>query len=98
MTDMPRITLLPVGNPDRRALDDLAHDLSEGFLAPMERNETHDICFPPVGFARTDASHLFLEPGALEAVIDYAAQWSQRYLAPRSAAPTPAVETWRRGA
>jgi hypothetical protein len=24
MTDMPRITLLPVGNPDRRALDDLA--------------------------------------------------------------------------
>ena len=28
MTDMPRITLLPVGNPDRRALDDLARDLS----------------------------------------------------------------------
>ena len=27
MTDMPRITLLPVGNPDRRALDDLARDL-----------------------------------------------------------------------
>jgi len=24
MTDMPRITLLPVGNPDRRALDDVA--------------------------------------------------------------------------
>jgi archaemetzincin len=24
---MPRITLLPVGNPDRRALDDLARDL-----------------------------------------------------------------------
>src|SRR5208337_2247395 len=28
MTDMPRITLLPVGNPDRRALDDLVRDLS----------------------------------------------------------------------
>jgi archaemetzincin len=28
MTDMHRITLLPVGNPDRRALDDLARDLS----------------------------------------------------------------------
>jgi len=27
MTDMSRITLLPVGNPDRRALDDLARDL-----------------------------------------------------------------------
>jgi len=27
MTEMPRITLLPVGNPDRRALDDLARDL-----------------------------------------------------------------------
>jgi archaemetzincin len=28
MTDMPRITLLPVGNPNRRALADLARDLS----------------------------------------------------------------------
>ena len=28
MTDMPRITMLPVGNPDRRALDDLARDLA----------------------------------------------------------------------
>ena len=27
MTNMPRITLLSVGNPDRRALDDLARDL-----------------------------------------------------------------------
>jgi archaemetzincin len=27
MTDMPRITLLPVGNPSQRALDDLAQDL-----------------------------------------------------------------------
>ena len=28
MTDVPRIALLPVGNPDRRALEDLARDLS----------------------------------------------------------------------
>jgi len=28
MTDMPRIALLPVGNPDRHALDDLARGLS----------------------------------------------------------------------
>ena len=28
MIDMPRITLLPMGNPDRRALDNLARDLS----------------------------------------------------------------------
>ena len=28
------------------------------------------------------ASHLFPEPGALEAVIDYAAKWFERYLAP----------------
>ncbi len=28
MTNMPRITLLPVGSPDRRALDHLARDLS----------------------------------------------------------------------
>ena len=28
MIEMPRITLLPVGNPDRRALDELARDLS----------------------------------------------------------------------
>jgi len=27
MTHMPRITLVPVGNPDRRALDDLSRDL-----------------------------------------------------------------------
>lgn len=31
-----------------------------------------------------DASHLFPEPGALEAVIDHAARWFRRYLAPES--------------
>ncbi len=30
------------------------------------------------------ASHLFPEPGALEAVIDHAAQWLRQYLAPSS--------------
>jgi len=38
MTDMPRITLLPVGAPDRRALDDLARDLSGmGFVVELAR-------------------------------------------------------------
>ncbi|MGP8231486.1 MAG: hypothetical protein ACLQL2_02320 [Methylovirgula sp.] len=36
MTDIPHITLLPVGNPDRRALDDLARDLSGmGFVIEL---------------------------------------------------------------
>jgi archaemetzincin len=36
MTGMPRITLLPVGNPNRRALDDLARDLrSVGFAVEL---------------------------------------------------------------
>ncbi|MGC1179573.1 MAG: hypothetical protein WA884_11275 [Methyloceanibacter sp.] len=30
------------------------------------------------------ASHLFPEPGALEAVIDHAARWLRQYLAPSS--------------
>jgi putative phosphoribosyl transferase len=33
------------------------------------------------------ASHLFPEPGALEAVIDHAAGWFQRYLAPAHSEP-----------
>jgi putative phosphoribosyl transferase len=39
------------------------------------------------------ASHLFPEPGALEAVIDHAARWFERYLAPDSAKSTPVAET-----
>ena len=36
ITDIPRIALLPVGNPDRRALDDLARDLSGmGFVVEL---------------------------------------------------------------
>jgi len=34
------------------------------------------------------ASHLFPEPGALEAVIDHAARWFQHYLAPARSEPT----------
>jgi pimeloyl-ACP methyl ester carboxylesterase len=33
------------------------------------------------------ASHLFPEPGALEAVIEYAARWFERYLVTQRAAP-----------
>jgi putative phosphoribosyl transferase len=33
------------------------------------------------------ASHLFPEPGALEAVIDLAGRWFARYLKPRSGSP-----------
>lgn len=38
------------------------------------------------------ASHLFPEPGALEAVIDHAAGWFQRQLAPAHAHPTATRE------
>lgn len=34
------------------------------------------------------ASHLFPEPGALEAVIDYAGDWFERFLLPASSRPT----------
>jgi putative phosphoribosyl transferase len=37
------------------------------------------------------ASHLFPEPGALEAVIDHAADWFERYLAPRATASAGAA-------
>ena len=38
MTDIPHITLLPVGNPERRALDDLARDLTGmGFVVELAR-------------------------------------------------------------
>jgi putative phosphoribosyl transferase len=43
------------------------------------------------------ASHLFPEPGAMEAVIDHAARWFKRYLAPYSkgVAPVSAAENKR---
>jgi dienelactone hydrolase len=39
------------------------------------------------------ASHLFPESGALEAVIDHAARWFERHLAPKSAEAAQAIET-----
>jgi archaemetzincin len=48
---MPRITLLPVGNPDRRALDDLARDLSSmGFDVELAGRRA----LPQGAFAVTD--------------------------------------------
>jgi archaemetzincin len=47
MTDMPPITLLPVGNPDRRILDNLALDLS-GMGFNVELAERHAL--PQGGF------------------------------------------------
>jgi fermentation-respiration switch protein FrsA (DUF1100 family) len=38
-----------------------------------------------------NASHLFPEPGALEAVVDHAARWFERYLEPGSAGSTSAA-------
>jgi len=35
------------------------------------------------------ATHLFAEPGALEAVVGHAATWFERHLAPRATARTP---------
>jgi fermentation-respiration switch protein FrsA (DUF1100 family) len=40
----------------------------------------------------TGASHLFPEPGALEAVIDHAARWFTRYLAGPAAAASHAAQ------
>ena len=42
------------------------------------------------------ASHLFSEPGALEAVIDHAARWFERHLAPNPQAPGAGIGEKRR--
>jgi len=39
------------------------------------------------------ASHLFPEPGALEAVVDHAARWFERYLAAGSETSALGIET-----
>ncbi len=44
-----------------------------------------------------NASHLFPEPGALEAVIDHAARWFERYLEPGSAGSTSAANGEKHG-
>lgn len=65
-------TLLIVGGAD-----DVVIELNEEAFARLRGPKALEIV--------PGASHLFPEPGALEAVIDHAAHWFQRYLGPRSA-------------
>ena len=44
-----------------------------------------------------NASHLFPKPGALEAVVDHAARWFERYLEPGSAGSTSAASGEKHG-
>jgi len=69
-------TLLIVGGADFGVID-----LNEHALARLRGPKALQIV--PRG------SHLFPEPGALEAVIDHAARWFQHYLAPAHSVPTP---------
>lgn len=67
-------TLLIVGGADFAVID-----LNEHALARLRGPKALQII--------PRASHLFPEPGALEAVIDHAARWFQRYLAPAHSLP-----------
>ena len=62
-------TLLIVGGADFGVIE-----LNEQALARLRGPKALEIV--------PGASHLFPEPGALEAVIDFAASWFERYLAP----------------
>ena len=62
-------TLLIVGGVDFGVIE-----LNEQALARLRGSKALEIV--------PGASHLFPEPGALEAVIDHAAAWFERYLAP----------------
>jgi putative phosphoribosyl transferase len=62
-------TLLIVGGADFGVIE-----LNEQALARLRGAKALEIV--------PGASHLFPEPGALEAVIDYAARWFERHLAP----------------
>ena len=73
-------TLLIVGGADLGVIE-----LNEEALARLEGPKALDII--------PGASHLFPEPGALEAVIDHAARWFEQYLGPAAAKSTPALET-----
>ncbi len=64
-------TLLIVGGADVGVIE-----LNEEALARLQGLKALEII--------PGASHLFPEPGALEAVIDHAARWFERYLAPGS--------------
>jgi putative phosphoribosyl transferase len=71
-------TLLIVGGVDFGVIE-----LNEQALAKLKGTKALEIV--------PGASHLFPEPGALEAVIDYAAKWFERHLAPGSARGTRAA-------
>jgi putative phosphoribosyl transferase len=66
-------TLLIVGGADSDVIE-----LNKEALARLRGPKSLEIV--------PGATHLFPEPGALEAVIDYAAAWFERYLGPTSAA------------
>ena len=66
-------TLLIVGGADFGVIE-----LNEQALARLPGPKALEIV--------PGASHLFPEPGALEAVIDHAARWFERYLAPTAGA------------
>ena len=68
-------TLLIVGGADVVVIE-----LNERALARLRGPKALEIV--------PGASHLFPEPGALEAVIDHAARWFERYLAPAPAKHT----------
>jgi putative phosphoribosyl transferase len=68
-------TLLIVGGDDFVVID-----LNEHALARLRGPKALHIV--------PHASHLFPEPGALEAVTEHAATWFQRYLAPAHSKPT----------
>jgi dienelactone hydrolase len=71
-------TLLIVGGADFGVIE-----LNEQALARLRGPKALEIV--------PGASHLFPEPGALEAVIDFAASWFERYLAPTAPERTRAA-------
>jgi len=71
-------TLLIVGGADFGLIE-----LNEQALAQLAGPKALEIV--------PGASHLFPEPGALETVIDYAADWFERHLPPAVAKPTRAA-------
>ncbi len=70
-------TLLIVGGADFGVIE-----LNEEALAQLRAPKAIEIV--------AGATHLFPEPGAMDAVIEHAARWFERYLAePRRSGPTP---------
>lgn len=71
-------TLLVVGSEDRQVLE-----LNRQAIATLTCEKMLTIV--------PGAGHLFEEPGALEAVTEFASAWFQHYLAPAAPAPPPAT-------